>query len=165
MQLLSNTDVDDYTRRQAADSLLQIGTGNPQAIDALVQLLSNTDVDDYTRWQVADSLEKIDPGNPQAINALVQLLSNTDVDDSTRTEAASKLTKILGDNDLASVVTALKGNLNPFKAFDKHVYNILWHVAQNQPYPAFYQAWHDNDTMPLALLRKIWSLITVNLRL
>ncbi len=41
VQLLQSTTVDNYTLRQAADSLGQIDPGNEIAIAALVQLLPN----------------------------------------------------------------------------------------------------------------------------
>ncbi|MBA3922571.1 MAG: HEAT repeat domain-containing protein [Nostocaceae cyanobacterium] len=126
----------------------EIGTGNPQAISALVQLLSNPDLDDDTRRRAAYSLGEIDPGNPQAISALVQLLSNPDLDDYTRRRAAYSLENVVGDNELTLVVTALKGNLNSFKKFDENLYNFFWHCAKKMTYPAFYQAWHNDNTMP-----------------
>ncbi|MEH2373530.1 HEAT repeat domain-containing protein, partial [Nostoc sp.] len=91
VQVLQSTTVDDYTRREAVNSLGEIGTGNEIAIAALVQLLQSTTVDDSTRWLAASSLGKIDPGNEIAIAALVQLLQSTTVDDSTRWLAASSL--------------------------------------------------------------------------
>jgi len=148
VQLLSNPDLDDYTRSRTAYSLGYIGTGNPQAITALVQLLSNPDLGEYTRSCTAYSLGYIGTGNPQVIAALVQLLSNPDLDDDTRRLAAYSLGKILGDNELNSVVTDLKGNLNSFKKFDENLYNFFWHCAQKMTYPAFYQAWYNHNTTP-----------------
>ncbi|QDL18768.1 signal transduction protein [Brasilonema octagenarum UFV-E1] len=127
VQLLSNNDLDDSTRRQAVESLGKIGTGNQKAIDALVQLLSNNDLYDYIRWQAAESLGKIGTGNQKAINdlydyirwqaaeslgkigtgnqkaidALVQLLSKNDLYDSTRRQAAESLGKIDPGNQKA----------------------------------------------------------------
>jgi hypothetical protein len=33
---------------------------------------------------------------------------------------------------------------NDFERF-KHCYDVLWHCAQNMTYPAFYQAWHQQE--------------------
>jgi HEAT repeat protein/CHAT domain-containing protein len=91
IQLLSSSH-DKDTRRQAAESLGQIGAGNPEAIKALVQLLGSRQNED-TRRQAAESLGKIDPGNPEAIKALVQLLGSRQNED-TRRQAAESLGKI-----------------------------------------------------------------------
>ncbi|QLE57224.1 HEAT repeat domain-containing protein [Nostoc sp. TCL26-01] len=84
VQRLQSQRVDNYTRREVAESLGRIDPGNPDAIAALVQLLQSQDVDNDTRWRVTDSLEKIGTGNPDAIAALVQLLQSQDVDNNTR---------------------------------------------------------------------------------
>ncbi|WP_339381404.1 HEAT repeat domain-containing protein [Brasilonema bromeliae] len=55
---LTRNSKDDYTRWQAAQSLVKIGAGNSDAIRALVDLTRNSK-DDYTRWQAAQSLENI----------------------------------------------------------------------------------------------------------
>nr|WP_277883842.1 HEAT repeat domain-containing protein [Nostoc sp. FACHB-888] len=101
LELLQSTTVDDDTRRLAADSLGEIGTGNEIAIAALVQLLQSTTVDDDTRRLAADSLGKIGTGNEFAIAALVQLLQSTTVDNYTRWLAADSLGKIDPDNEFA----------------------------------------------------------------
>jgi hypothetical protein len=44
-------------------SLEEIDSGNPKAIEVLINVLETTQ-DDYTRMLAAQSLEKIDPGNP-----------------------------------------------------------------------------------------------------
>ncbi|QDL10367.1 hypothetical protein DP114_22925 [Brasilonema sennae CENA114] len=92
VQLLSNNDLDDSTRRQAVESLGKIGTGNQKAIDALVQLLSNNDLYDYIRWQAAESLGKIGTGNQKAINDLYDYI---------RWQAAESLGKIGTGNQKA----------------------------------------------------------------
>ncbi|MDZ8238916.1 MAG: HEAT repeat domain-containing protein [Nostoc sp. ChiQUE01a] len=105
VQLLQSTNVDDYTRRQAALSLGKIDPGNEIASAALVQMLQSTDVNDFTRWLVALILEKIDPGNEIVIATLVQLLQSTNVDDDTRRQAASSLWEIDPGNEI--VIAAL----------------------------------------------------------
>ncbi|MEB3831809.1 HEAT repeat domain-containing protein, partial [Phormidium sp. CCY1219] len=82
----------NYTRRQAAEILGEIGQGNPQAIAALVNLIATTE-DDDTFEEAAWSLEKIGQGNPQAIAALVNLFSTTE-DEYTRMQAAESLGEI-----------------------------------------------------------------------
>ncbi len=53
----------------------------------------------------------------------------------------------------AGVVSVLKHYLadevysNDFDRFN-HSYKVIWHCAQNLPYPDFYQAWHNPPTTP-----------------
>ncbi|MEH2027938.1 NACHT domain-containing protein [Nostoc sp.] len=101
VQLLQSTNVDNYTRSQAASSLGEIGTGNEIAIATLVQLLQSKGVYDDTHRQAASSLEKIDPDNEIAIATLVQLLQSKDAYDNTYREAAESLGKINPGNEIA----------------------------------------------------------------
>ncbi|MEH2422963.1 MAG: HEAT repeat domain-containing protein, partial [Nostoc sp.] len=101
VQLLQSTNLDDSSRKLAASSLGEIGTGNEIAIAALVQLLQSTNLDDSTRRQAASSLGEIGTGNEFAIKALVQLLQSTTADDFTRSYAASSLEKIGTGNEIA----------------------------------------------------------------
>jgi HEAT repeat protein/energy-coupling factor transporter ATP-binding protein EcfA2 len=109
VQLLQSTNVDDDTRRLAAESLGEIDPGNEIAICALVQLLQSTDYV-VTRWQAAYSLGEIDPGNKNAIAALVQLLQSTTVKNSTRRQAADILGEIGtgNENAIAALVQLLQ---------------------------------------------------------
>ncbi|WP_256874954.1 HEAT repeat domain-containing protein [Nostoc sp. C052] len=104
VQLLQSTTMDDYTRRLAALSLGEIGTGNQTAIAALVQLLQSTTVDSATRMLAALSLGEIDPGNEIAIAVLVQLLQSTTVDIATRRLAAESLGRTDPGNQTAITV-------------------------------------------------------------
>ncbi|MGI2908715.1 HEAT repeat domain-containing protein [Tolypothrix sp. VBCCA 56010] len=101
VQLLQSNNLDDYTRRQAAESLGQIGTGNENAIAALVQLLQSTNVDDYIRQDAAKSLGEIGTGNENAIAALEQLLQSNNLDNYTRRQAAETLGQIGTGNEMA----------------------------------------------------------------
>ena len=125
VQLLQSTTVDDTTRRRAADSLGQIGTGNEFAIAALVQLLQSTTVNDSTRRRAADSLGQIDPGNEIAIAALVQLLQSTTVDDTTRWKAVYSLGQIGTGNEFA--IAALVQLLQSTTVDD----DTRWRAASN----------------------------------
>ncbi len=98
VQLLGLT-ADNFTRRQPAESLGKIATGNEYAINALVQLLGST-ADNFTCRQAAESLGKIATGNEYAIDALVQLLGST-TDNFTRRQAAETLGKIGTGNEYA----------------------------------------------------------------
>lgn len=64
---------DKYKRRQSAKRLGEIGTGNSNAIQALINLL-RTSQDDETLWTAVESLLQIDPGNPAAGVSRVRLI-------------------------------------------------------------------------------------------
>ncbi|WP_017715889.1 NACHT domain-containing protein [Kamptonema formosum] len=89
----------ESTRRQAVESLGEIGQGSPTAIDALVDLI-RTSQDEYTRRLAVDSLGKIGQGSPTAIAALVELI-RTSQDEYTRRIAAWSLGKIDPGNPIA----------------------------------------------------------------
>jgi hypothetical protein len=150
VELSGNSQVDNSTRRLAAKSLGEIDPGNQKAIAALVELIGNSQLDDSTAIPAAYSLGEIGSGNEKAIAALVKLIGNSQLDDSTRSLAAESLGKILSEEQMPSVVTALKDYLSPetyknnFKRFD-NCYKVIWKCAQNMPYPAFYQAWHQQE--------------------
>ncbi len=101
VELIRNQDVDDSTKRYAAESLGEIDVGNEYAINALVDFIRNQDVDSYTKRYAAVSLWKIAVGNENAINALVDLIRNQDVDDSTKRYAAESLGEIDVGNEYA----------------------------------------------------------------
>ncbi|MBD2487742.1 HEAT repeat domain-containing protein [Aulosira sp. FACHB-615] len=171
VDFIGNPQLDDFTRfqaasslkkissanqnqkaiaRQAESSLGEISSGNKKAIAALVELIANPQLDDLTRWQAASSLGEIGSGNEKAIAALVKLIGKPQLNDYTRWQATSSLEKILLEKQMPNVVTALKDYLSPesyknnFKRFD-NCYRVIWKCAQSMPYPAFYQAWHQQE--------------------
>ncbi|MGF1938150.1 MAG: HEAT repeat domain-containing protein [Nostoc sp. ChiQUE02] len=147
VELIGNPQLDDYTRREAAESLGKIDPGNEKAIAALVELIGKPQLDDSARRQAAESLGEIDPGNQKVIDALVEI-GKPLLDD--RWLAAESLGKILSEEQMPSVVTVLKDYLSPetykndFKRFD-NCYKVIWKCAQSMHYPAFYQAWHQQE--------------------
>ncbi len=112
VQLLQSNNLDDYTRRQVAESLGKIGIGNEKVIAALVQLLQSNNLDDNTRWQVASSLGKIGTGNEKAIAALVQLLQSNNLDYYIPWQVARSLGEIGTGNEkaIAALVQLLQSN-------------------------------------------------------
>ena len=106
--LLSQPNLDGYTRRDVADVLGRIGTGNQKAIDALVQLLCQADLDDDICWddicwEVADVLEQIGTGNQTAIDTLVELLCQADLDDYIRWELVANTLKHIGTGNRKAI--------------------------------------------------------------
>ncbi|HEY9609407.1 HEAT repeat domain-containing protein [Allocoleopsis sp.] len=100
VQLIESTE-NESTRRVAANSLVEIGTGHETAITALLQLLTSTQEGEM-RWQAADTLGKIHPGNETAIVALVQLIESTE-NEFTLRKAVSSLGQIGTGNEIAIV--------------------------------------------------------------
>ncbi|MEH2387923.1 MAG: HEAT repeat domain-containing protein [Nostoc sp.] len=150
VKLIGNSELDDSSRWQAAESLGQIDPGNQQAIAALVELIGNSELNDPTQRRAAESLEKIGSGNQKAIAALIELIGKPQLDDDTRRRAAESLEKIMLEEQMPSIVTVLKDYLSPetyendFKRFDI-CYEVIWKCAQSMTYPAFYQAWHQQE--------------------
>jgi energy-coupling factor transporter ATP-binding protein EcfA2 len=102
----------------AASSLglvTEIGIGNENAINALVDLIRNQDVDNRTKYSAASSLREIlvDKYMPKVVTALTPYLS---------------------------VETY---NKNPIQ-FER-CYEIIWKCAENMMYSEFYQAWHQQN--------------------
>ncbi|MDZ8223019.1 HEAT repeat domain-containing protein [Nostoc sp. ChiVER01] len=150
VELIRKPQLHDSIQRQAAYSLGQIDPGNQKAIDALVELIRKPQLHDFTRLEVPKSLGKIGSGNQKAIAALIELIGKTQLDDDTRSLATESLGQIMLEEQMPSVITVLKYYLSPetykndFKRFDK-CYEIIWKCAQSMPYPAFYQAWYQQE--------------------
>ncbi|MCL1464649.1 HEAT repeat domain-containing protein [Argonema galeatum] len=147
--LLANSQ-DEYILRSAACSLGNVDFGNPEAIDILIKLIQNTKDADIRRGATED-LGEVGIGNQQAIAALVNLLDTTK-DKSLQRQAINSLEQIItNDEQRECVVISLKLHLNNetyennFDFFEK-CYKHFWEIAQNLPYPDFYQAWHQ-DTL------------------
>ncbi len=138
-----------YPIAKAANTALG-QTNRIKAIAALVKLIGNPQLDDYTLRQAASSLGEIGSGNEKAIATLVELIGKPQLDDYTRRQAAYSLEEIMLEEQMPSVVTALKNYLSPetyknhFERFD-NCYKVIWKFAQSMPYPAFYQAWHQQE--------------------
>ncbi|MEG4459207.1 HEAT repeat domain-containing protein [Microcoleus sp. N9_A1] len=139
-------------RRQAAHSLGKIDEGNPDAIAALTELI-RTSGNKYILEQTVDSLVETSKGNPDAIAILTELICTSEKED-ILSQAAHTFNKILTETQqMAGVVTALKNCLshetyeNDFDRYNNS-YKVIWHCAQNLPYPTFYHAWHNPPTTP-----------------
>ncbi len=150
VELIGKPQLDDDTRWQVASSLEEIDPGNQEVIAALVELIGKLQLDDSIQRQALSSLKKIGSGNQKAIDALVELIANPLLDEDTLWEPAYSLEKILLEEQMPSVVTGLKDYLSPetyennFERFF-HCYKVIWKCAQSMPYPAFYQAWHQQE--------------------
>jgi HEAT repeat protein/energy-coupling factor transporter ATP-binding protein EcfA2 len=139
-------------RRQAAHSLGKIDEGNSDAIATLTELI-HTSGNKYILEQTVDSLVEISKGNPDAIAILTELICTSEKED-ILSQAAHTFNKFLTETQqMIGVITALKDCLsdetskNEFHRFNNS-HKVIWHCAQNLPYPIFYDAWHHPPTTP-----------------
>ncbi|NMF65874.1 HEAT repeat domain-containing protein [Brasilonema octagenarum] len=144
---LINNSQDENIRHSAVESLGKIDSDNPIVIDTLVELINNRQKI-FLFSSVLTNLGEFGSGNPKAVDALLELIRNSK-NESIYSEAES-LQKILIEDQMAKVVIALKASLsketyeNNFERY-KHCVQLIWHCAQNMPYPDFYQAWHQQE--------------------
>ncbi|WP_017720343.1 NACHT C-terminal alpha/beta 1 domain-containing protein [Kamptonema formosum] len=101
IELIRSTPNEDF-RREAVESLGDIGIGNPEVKAVLMELMCNSP-DDHIRMKAAESLGKIDPGNPEAIATLIDLRHNS-ADEYIRVEAPLSLKEIAPDHSEAARV-------------------------------------------------------------
>ena len=157
---LTRTSENEFIRLQAADSLWKIDESNPDSIVALTELL-HTSGDKNIRYQAENRLGKIDTnrlgvrdeGNPYPIADLTQFILTGEDKSRQETAAFFLTTKMTETQQMKGVVTALKNCLsdetyeNDFDRYNNS-YKVIWHCAQNLPYPTFYHAWHHPPTTP-----------------
>jgi HEAT repeat protein/signal recognition particle GTPase len=166
--ILANTK-DEEIRFYSADSLGRINPGNCKAVAVIIEILENTK-HEYTSivhdvlkpflkpfedlWESSkalDSLGEIGNGSKNAIHALVKVLEIAKAEYARRRATKSLLKIITTDEHRQEVVSLLQPHLktetyeNNFDLFND-CYAVLWHCAQNLPYPTFYEAWHDSAT-------------------
>jgi energy-coupling factor transporter ATP-binding protein EcfA2 len=160
--ILANTK-DEEIRFKSADSLGRINPGNCKAVAVKIEILENTK-HEYTStvhdvlkpfedlWESSkalDSLGEIGKGSKNAIHALVKVLEIAKAEYARRRATKSLLKILTTDEHRQEVVSLLQPHLkaetyeNNFDLF-KDCYSVLWHCAQNLPYPIFYEAWHDS---------------------
>jgi hypothetical protein len=160
----------------AVYSLGEIGLGSSTAIAALIKLIEiklieksqdEKSQDEFICKLAANCLGKIGSGNLTAIDALVKLIVNSQEQD-TCGLAVYNLKKILRYVQMEGVVTALNGYLsdetyeNDLRRY-RHYYYLIWYCAQNMPYPAFYQAWHQQEGVDKTTTSDSQSLNQANL--
>jgi HEAT repeat protein len=97
IQNISN--INEYIRQQAAESLREVGVGNELALAAFIQSIDSA-TDEYTCYQAAESLGEISLENEQVIAAWVEL-TNSPSNEYTRRQAAESLGEIDPGNEQA----------------------------------------------------------------
>ncbi|MGM3308591.1 HEAT repeat domain-containing protein [Anabaena sp. WFMT] len=127
--------------QRGVESLKKIGNGKETAINALVNLLDSQQAERIICCSVIECLSKIGNGNEKTITVLMNLVNSEELDNLCRKLVVYSLKEVLQNNQLTKVVTDLKDYLNSSHRFEYN-YSVIWHCAQNMPYPDFYQAWH-----------------------
>ncbi|MEG4070328.1 NACHT domain-containing protein [Microcoleus sp. Pol11C2] len=124
----------------AVDRLAEIASIQSRVVYTLEEILNsnnNIHICQKITWVLGKAASK----SIDATKVVVKLLTTTHEQIIAR-EALYFLKTILNSNLLAIVVIGLKDYIE-----DSEAYEIIWHCAQNMPYPDFYQAWHQ-DTIP-----------------
>jgi energy-coupling factor transporter ATP-binding protein EcfA2 len=123
----------------AVDRLAEIASIQSSVVYTLEEILNsnnNIHICQKITWVLGKAASK----SIDATKVVVKLLTTTHEQIIAR-EAIYFLKTILNSNLLAIVVIGLKDYIE-----DSEAYEIIWHCAQNMPYPDFYQAWHQ-DTL------------------
>jgi hypothetical protein len=115
--------------------LIEIASGDSTAVSTLVEILCASDDRDISQGIVM-VLGEAASRHIDATKAVIQLLQNTQ-DEIIAEDTIYFLKKIFKSDLLKVVIEALKDYIE-----EAEVYEIIWHCAQNMPYPDFYQAWH-----------------------
>jgi hypothetical protein len=137
-------------RVQAVEKFKEIKLGNKEtAIKALEWLIDNIENEEIL-YHSAVSLGRADPGNETASRILVNLIQTHSYDPIVL-PFNEDLKQNLRGKQYSEAVTELKGYfLKPIVSggdFSRFLdcYRVIWHCAQNMTYPAFYQAWHQQE--------------------
>jgi len=123
----------------AVDRLAEIASIQSSVVSTLEEILNsnnNINICQKITWVLGKAASK----NIDATKAVVKLLTTTHEPILAR-EAIYFLKTIPNSNLLAIVVLGLKDYIKASETPE-----IMWHCAQNMPYPDFYQAWHQ-DTL------------------
>ncbi|QLE40162.1 NACHT domain-containing protein [Nostoc sp. C052] len=148
--LLSNEDFDRYLLYQALEYVKRIGSGNPELISILILIINKHGYyEDYAIKEHAIwALTAIGIGNENVFNFIINLIDNDGLVGFVSPVACLGI--ILRDNLFSLAVAKLSCYLQDSvcqnnRAFYFDCYWTLYHCAENMAYPAFYQAWHQQE--------------------
>jgi hypothetical protein len=138
--------------------LREVTSDKPDVIDTLIEVVTKALINvvqeclclqpEFYSTSV-DYLGRIGVGNLDALNVLIEVVHSSD-EQNTRIEAVRSLHRVLRGNLFHIAVIGLKSYLqeptyvNAQPLYDD-CYELIWHCAQNMTYPAFYQAWHQQE--------------------
>lgn len=141
---LINSTNDPDIRSLAAESLGEIGEGNPAAIATLIRLLETSSHLESRRC-AAKSLSKIAVGNKEAIATFLKVLPTIKEQDIGK-QMAEGLITILPEKQMAQVVSQLRDHLLESSLPDNSpCYQVIWHCAQHLSYQTFRDAWYQRS--------------------
>ncbi|MEH2384057.1 MAG: NACHT domain-containing protein [Nostoc sp.] len=146
----SNEDSDRYLLFKALEYVRRIGSGNPELISILILIINNHAYrENYAiKEHAISALTAIGIGNENVFKFIINLIDNDGLVGFVSLVACLGI--ILKDNLFSLAVTKLSCYLQDSvcqnnRAFYFHCYWTLYHCAENMPYPAFYQAWHQQE--------------------
>jgi len=123
-------------RDSAAEALRKIGL--EIAVELFIKRLDNKN--SYVRYLAAEALGNI--GSEKAVEPLIKRLG--DEGWSVRKFAAKALIIIFNSNrNKRKDITRSLSNFLQTNPVNHEIISLLWHIAQNLPYPEYYQAWHN----------------------
>lgn len=153
LQMLSSK-IKNFTeegiRVQAVENLKKIKLGNKEAVIKALEWLIDSIKDEEILYYSAVILGQRDPGNKTASRILVKLIQ-THSYDPVVLGFSERLKQNLRGRQYSEAVTELKDYfLKPIVSrgdFSRFLdcYRVIWHCVQNMTYPAFYQAWHQQE--------------------
>ncbi|MEQ9667797.1 NACHT C-terminal alpha/beta 1 domain-containing protein [Coleofasciculus sp. G2-EDA-02] len=137
--------------------LVEIASRSSEAVTLLLEII-HTSQDKHICQEVAFVLGKAASRNIDATKAVIKLLKTTK-DESIAEYAIECLKKVFTSDLLAVVVEGLKDYIE-----DTECYKLIWHCAQNMPYPDFYKAWHPQEEVGNTTTLNSQSLNQANLQ-
>ncbi|MEH1967574.1 NACHT domain-containing protein [Nostoc sp.] len=148
--LRSNEDSDRYLLFKALEYVRRIGSGNPELISILILIINNHAYhENYAiKEHAISALTAIGIGNENVFKFIINLIDNDGLVGFVSPVACLGI--ILRDNLFSLAVAKLSCYLldsvcQNNRAFYFDCYWTLYHCAENMTYPAFYQAWHQQD--------------------
>jgi hypothetical protein len=136
------------TRKKAAEILRILRRTAPNQIARISGITELLDSSEYklTQKSTYTKVQAITPDDPKTVTNLLQQLCTSN-DESIIRQSTWHLQEIISGNLFMLAVPKLKECLreqvgkNDYYNRGKACYEVLWHYAQQMPYPNFYQAW------------------------
>jgi len=137
--------------------LFEISSRSSEAVTLLLEII-HTSHDEHICQELAFVLGKAASRNIDATKSVIKLLKTTK-DEYIAECAIECLKKVFRNDLLAVVVEGLKDYIEYTEC-----YKLIWHCAQNMPYPDFYKAWHQQEGLDNTTTLNSQSLNQANLQ-
>jgi len=122
------------------DRLIEIASSRDINVSKLLEIMYKPNQSKHIFEQITWVLGEAASKSSEATKAIIHLLLSIDDCLFANDFIFPFLNEIINSDILEIVVKSLKDYIEEIK-----VYEVLWHCAQNMPYPAFYQAWHQQE--------------------